>query len=297
MEILYRYALCLPLVLPPAICIVMMVFLPESPVLLKIKGKDDKMRQALIFYRGKNYDITHDEKDIEAYIKSSEGSFKENIKKKATINGFLMLLVMHVVQQLSGINAIMFYASFIFEEGNFFNLSSNVCVVILGGFQIIAVGIAAGVVDRLGRRLLWLISLGIMTICLIITGIYFIIGSYDTETASKIQFILVICICLYVLGFCLGTGPLPWAMIGEMLSAAAKSYTAPIVAAVNWLLGYLVTVSYPYLKESIGDGPVFLGYALVCILGFLYVLFVLIETKDKTLDEIQIALGSKKPDA
>lgn len=268
----------------------MMVFLPDSPVFLKMKGKEEKMRNALTFFRGKDFDITQDEKDIDDYIKNGQGTFKETIKKKATINGFLMLLVMHIVQQLSGINAVMFYASSIFVEGDFFNLNNHVCVVILGAFQIFAVGIAVGVVDKVGRRILWLISLGIMAVCLTITAIYFFI---DTDIASKIQFILVICICLYVLGFCLGTGPLPWAMMGEMLSAAAKSYTGPIVAAINWLLAYVVTVSYPYLKESVGEGPVFLGYAVVCILGFLFVVFVLIETKDKTLDEIQTALGNK----
>ncbi|KAK9696466.1 Sugar transporter [Popillia japonica] len=215
-----------------------------------MKGKEEKMRNALTFFRGKDFDITQDEKDIDDYIKNGQ--------------------VMHIVQQLSGINAVMFYASSIFVEGDFFNLNNHVCVVILGAFQIFAVGIAVGVVDKVGRRILWLISLGIMAVCLTITAIYFFI---DTDIASKIQFILVICICLYVLGFCLGTGPLPWAMMGEMLSAAAKSYTGPIVAAINWLLAYVVTVSYPYLKES--------------------VVFVLIETKDKTLDEIQTALGNK----
>lgn len=282
---------------PPAICILMMIFLPESPVLLKMKHKDEKSIKALKFYRGKDFDVTQDEKDIDDYIKSGEGTFKENMKKKSTINGFIILLVLHIVQQLSGINAIMFYAGSIFKSGNFFGLSSDICSCILGGTQIVAVSIATGLVDRVGRRILWLISLGTMAICLVITGVYFFIKLYDEETSKKVEFILVFCICVYIAGFCLGTGPLPWSMIGEMLSAGAKTYTGPIITAVNWLLAYTVTVSYPYLDKAIGPGPVFLGYGVICILGFVFVLFFVIETRGKTLDEIQTALGGKEQEA
>ncbi|GJQ76286.1 hypothetical protein Trydic_g2015 [Trypoxylus dichotomus] len=271
-----RLVLCFPLVAPPAICIIMMVFLPESPVLLKMKNKDAQMKKALKFYRGKDFNTTQDEKDIMDYIKSGEGTFKENMKKKSTINGFLILLVLHIVQQLGGINAVMFYAGNIFKSGNFFGLSSDACVVVLGATQIVSVGIATGLVDRVGRRILWLVSLGLMAVCLIITGVYFIIKSQDNETR---------------------TGPLPWSMIGELLSAGAKTYTGPIITAVNWILAYLVTVSYPYLDKSVGPGPVFLGYGVICILGFVFVLFFLVETKGRTLDEIQKALGEKPREA
>lgn len=283
--------------IPPIVCILMMLFLPESPVFLKMKKKDDKCKNALQFYRGKDFDTTQDEKDIDGYISSGQGTFKENMKDKATINGFLILMVLHIVQQLSGINAIVFYATNIFKSGNFFGLSSNVCTVILGFNQILWVGLAVVLVDRVGRRILWLVSLGIMAVCLIVAGLYFIAKVYDEETSKKVEFILVICVCLYVAGFCLGAGPLPWSMIGELLSAGAKRYTAPIITAINWILAYLITVSYPYLDKGIGPGPVFIGYGVICILGFVFVLFFLVETKGKTLDEIQRALGEKPKDA
>lgn len=91
-------------------------------------------------------------------------------------------------------------------------------------------------------------------------------------------------------GYSLGTGPLPWAMLGELLPNRVKTVLNSFVSCLNWLLAFGVTKSFPSLEKAIGLPAVFWIYAVLCALGVIFVMFVLIETKNKTLQEIQIAL-------
>lgn len=94
---------------------VILIFLPESPVLLFKKGNVEGGRKALQFFRGKDYDIEQEIKEIEEYNREGTEGFWQNFKTRANVKGFLMLLGLHAIQQLSGINSVMFFAEKIFS--------------------------------------------------------------------------------------------------------------------------------------------------------------------------------------
>lgn len=292
-EIKNMFFITIPHCAIPAALILILIFLPESPMYLYKKGKIEKARHALQRFRGKKYDIEDEIKSIDVYTSTgSDESFWAVLKKKANLNGFAQLLTLHVLQQLSGINAVMFYAFTIFNMAGG-DLSEGISTIILGIVQLVMTAISVYAVDRAGRKLLWLVSLGVMCVCLVVLGIYFFLQSGSPETAKKITFIPIIAICLYICGFSLGGGPLPWAMIGEMLPSRIKGPTAAFIAFTNWILAFAVSSTFPLFLDILGAGTIYWIFAGVCGLGIPFVIFVLIETKGKDLDEIQAILSGK----
>ncbi|XP_022907974.1 solute carrier family 2, facilitated glucose transporter member 8-like [Onthophagus taurus] len=282
--------LCIPAAIPPIILFVVMLFMPTSPAFLIKREKEEAAKHALQFFRGKDYNISDDYKQLQDYVNEGKGNFIENMKKKSSIKGFCMLLVLHVVQQLGGINAIMFYAASIFDE---LELNAKHCNVGLGVVQLVFCLIVASIVDKLGRKPLWIISLSVMILCLLIVGVYYFIRNADAQLGETLIHMPVIFILIYTAGFNIASGPLPWAMIGEYLPAGVKSIIGPIITAVNWFLAYVVTFLFKPCVDWVGPGTVFLFFCVINTLGLIYVLFFLLETKNKTLDQITLELEGK----
>ncbi|KAF2885230.1 hypothetical protein ILUMI_20949 [Ignelater luminosus] len=285
------YALTVPLLFGPSTLFGILLFLPESPVFLLKKGKTELAQKSLQFYRGKNYDISSEMKEIEEYSKIDTETFINRFKTRACIKGFLMLLGMHIVQQLSGINAVIFYAHDIFKQAGA-TMSDGVNAIILSLVQIVFTIVSAYMVDRVGRKILWILSLSIMAGCLVVMGIYFMMKRNNEETAKDIAWLPLIIICLYLAGFSLGAGPLPWVMIGEFLHSTVKGRLGSFITCFNWLLAFVVTKLFEPLVNKVGADVVYWFFAIICGLGLAYVILFVIETRNKTLEEIQIELGT-----
>lgn len=286
-------ALTFPCALVPIIFAIIVFFMPESPVYNLKKKNDEKARKALQFFRGADYNIEPEIKEMAEYANvGTDESFWSVLKKKSTLMGSLMLLGMHCFQQLSGINVVMFYAHKIFEMSGS-SLPPGISAIILGVVQVFATAVAAYVVDRFGRKLLLIISLGTMCVCQVILGIYFMIDASNHELAKTLGFAPLLSICLYLVGFSLGAGPLPFTLLGELLPNRVKGGIGSFATFCNWMLALCITGSFPYLVDWVGPSIVFLTYAVLCAVGVVFVIFILIETKNKSLDEIQKELGEK----
>lgn len=271
--------------------VILLFFLPESPVYLYKKNKMEQARKSLETYRGKDYTRINEELgEIEQFTKKTDEKFWQLFKKKANLKGFFLLMGLHVVQQLSGINAVMFYAHKIFLMAGG-DITPGVCAITIGIVQVAVTVVAAVVVDRAGRKLLWIISLGVMCACLVLLGVFFFFQKVDENIASKMTFIPITSVAFYIAGFSLGCGPLPWAMLGEMLPDRLKGPLGSTAAFINWLLAFLVSYLFPFVLEVIDPFVVFWFFAVICALGIPYVLFLLIETKGKSLDQIQAELS------
>lgn len=98
---------------------------------------------------------------------------------------------------------------------------------------------------------------------------------------------------LYNIVYCVGFGPLPWAVMGEMFPANIKSIASSMVASTCWILGFLVTYFYPSL-DALGAYYAFWLFACFCVAAFFFTLFVVMETKGLSLQEIQDRLNGKR---
>lgn len=285
-----RFALSIPPSAFPIVLALLIFFLHESPMFLLKRGKEEKARKSLQFFRGPNYDIEPEFKEMQKYVKKGDESNWQVFKKKSSLKASAMLLVLHVGQQMSGINAVMFFAHEIFTQAGS-HLSPGLSSIILGVVQICATIVCTLFVDRVGRKILWIVSLIIMITCLILLGVYFLIKNSDPELAKTLSLLPLISLCVYLVGFSLGSGPLPWAMLGELLPDQIKSIVGSAVTCVNWFLAFVVTVSFTSIIEAVGAAAVYFGFAVLQTLTLAFIILVLIETKNKSLEQIQQELS------
>lgn len=174
-------------------------------------------------------------------------------------------------------------------------MSPEISAIIIGLTQVCLTGVSAYLVDRSGRKLLLVVSWSVMCVTLVALGVYFKVNQLgEANSSAALSWLPIICVCLYLAGFSLGCGPLPWAMLGELLPGSIKGYCSSFVACFNWLLAFFVTVTFGGLVDALGGHAVFFIYAVICGTGVVFVLLFVIETKNKSLEQIQTELGANK---
>ncbi|XP_015608103.1 facilitated trehalose transporter Tret1 isoform X2 [Cephus cinctus] len=267
-------------------------FMPETPTYYIKKGNIDAARASLIRLRGPRYNVEPEllaQRQSLSETAENRGSFFTAIKSKAAIKGLIIAFGLMFFQQLSGINAIIFYANSIFNATGT-SLSANVSTIIVGVMQVVAVFVSSLIVDKLGRRILLLVSNFVMFVTALIIGIYFYLKN-NGHDVQAIAWLPLVAVCGFIILFSLGYGPIPWMMIGEIFSSQIKGIAGSSACLFNWLMAFVVTKFYSDLVNSVGMAIPFFIFAAVSAVGTVFVFFVVPETKGKSLDEIQQELG------
>lgn len=146
-------------------------------------------------------------------------------------------------QQMSGINAVIFYTKDIFDAANT-GIDSGIATILVGVMQVISVFVSSIIVDKAGRRLLLLPSAIVMSICTILLGVYFFMKAQSEESVASIGFLPVISLCLFIVMFSIGFGPIPWMMMGELFANDIKGVAGSAAGTFNWALAFLVTSTF-----------------------------------------------------
>ena len=150
------------------------------------------------------------------------------------------------------------------------------------------------VVDRLGRKILLLISVFFMTLMLTALGVYFLLKESESEIVDNLGWLPLTSLCLYLIAYSIGYGPLPWLLISEVYSKDYNAVASPLNGAFSWLLAFAVTISFGPISDEIGIGSTFMMFAGLSFLGIFFTYFVVIETKAKSMSEIQRILSGGK---
>ena len=166
-------------------------------------------------------------------------------------------------------------------------LNESLATIVVGTIMVLAIVVSLLVVDKLGRRLLLLISAAVIALSTIALGIYFFMQAKNAESVFTLGWLPVCALCLYVIMFALGFGPVPWLMIGELFASDIKGVASSIAASTCWLLAFIVTKTYANLKVALGTGETFWLFSAISLLGVAFVFFFVPETKGKSLNEIQ----------
>ncbi|EDW09932.1 facilitated trehalose transporter Tret1 [Drosophila mojavensis] len=273
-------------------------FMPESPVYFAMKGREDDAIKSLLWLRGANCDIRNELNEILEETNKSTDEPKVSIwvalRRPITLKGISIAVMLQALQQWTGINAIMFYSTSIFEDVGA-SLSGRVCTILIGATQVIMTLVATLIIDRAGRRILLLVSAFFMAITTCLMGVYFQMRDSDPNSVASIGWLPITSILVFIIFFSIGFGPGPWLVMAELFTEDVKSVAGSIAGTSNWFSAFLVTKLFPILKNSIGSGPTFWIFCGIAIFGFVYVLIFVPETKGKTINEIQLILsGSKK---
>ncbi|EFA10574.1 Facilitated trehalose transporter Tret1-2 homolog-like Protein [Tribolium castaneum] len=266
-------------------------FMPETPAYLYATGRIDAARKSLIFFRGRDYNLLDEElQKIAEDIKESTANkpkLSDLIRNRVTLNGLVVSLGLMAFQQLSGVNAVLFYAGNIFAEtGN--SMGADTCAVLVGAVQVIATLLSTVLIDKTGRKILLLVSSSIMCLSLLALGLYFFLK--QTQDLSFLSALPLVSLAVFIVVFSIGMGPIPWLMMGEIFTPKSKGVATSVSAAFNWVMAFTVTNQYQNLNEMLGVGGTFMAFGGICALGVLFIALLVPETKGKDIDQVQEAL-------
>lgn len=277
-------------ILPCTILIPGLFFIPESPRWLAKMGMTEDFESSLQVLRGFDTDISVEVHEIKRAIASTSRRttirFAE-LKRKRYWFPLMVGIGLLVLQQLSGINGVLFYSSNIFATAGI--KSSNVATVGVGAIQVIATGVTTWLVDRTGRRLLLIVSTSGMTISLLIVAVSFFVKGFvpeDSSLYSILGILSVVGVVAMVVTFSLGMGAIPWVIMSEILPVNIKSLAGSVATLANWLISFLVTMTANLLLDW-STGGTFIIYSVVSAFAVVFVSMWVPETKGRTLEEIQ----------
>lgn len=228
--------------------------------------------------------------DMETSEKS--GSFMDLFRVKANRTGFFICLALMFFQQFSGINAVIFFSTQIFQAAGS-SLDPAISTIIIGVVQVVSTILAALLVERAGRKVLLLQSSIVMSLCLTALGTYFHLKK-NGHDVSALGLIPLVSLMLFIVSFSLGYGPIPWMMMGELLGADVKSIATSITVLYNWISVFIVTQSFAAMNNTFGDDVTFWCFAVIMAIGTIFGLKFLFETKGKSNAEIMMILGGDK---
>ncbi|XP_048368812.1 solute carrier family 2, facilitated glucose transporter member 8 [Sphaerodactylus townsendi] len=297
--------------IPPCFMLGIMAFMPETPRYLLRQNKRSEAIAALQFLRGPLVDHEWECSEIEASMGEQPQKLGiAEFKNPAIYKPFLVGVTMMFFQQASGINAIMFYAETIFEEANF--KDSSAASVIVGLIQLFFTAVAALCIDRMGRKILLVVSGVIMAISAAVFGMYFKIAAPSLGNSSRIDllgaalveeeyhlsWLAVLSLSLFIMGFALGWGPIPWLVMSEIFPLRARGAASGACVLTNWLMAFLVTKEFHDFMVFLTPYGTFWLFAAACLLNVLFTALCVPETKGKTLEEIETYFqGSYQPPA
>ncbi|XP_030020240.2 glucose transporter type 1 isoform X2 [Manduca sexta] len=272
-------------VLPSAIQCFMLPFAPESPRFLLLGVRDEeRAREALTKIRG-NSEIENEINDMHAEDQAARQEEKFTImdlfRIQALRTPLVIGIVMHLSQQLGGINAVLYYSATIFVSAGLTEEDARLAVIGVGSTLFVMALVSIPLMDRLGRRTLQLVGLGGMTVFSVLMTIAF----FTYENNKTMSIFAVIFTFLYVAFFGVGPSSIPWMILSELFGQGARSAAVSLGALVNWFANFIVGLSFIPMSDALGNF-VFLPFTVLLILFFAFTYFKLPETKNRTIEEV-----------
>lgn len=279
--------------IPAAIMFIGVFFLPESPRWLFINGFHDRAVGAFKRLHLSDADIASEVREIEDSIKIPQKGwalFRENPQfRKAVLLG----IALQIIQQLTGINVIMYYAPRIFGLAGFDTTSEQMWgTVIIGLTNVLATFIAIALVDRLGRKPIMYAGFVVMGLALLTVGSIF---HMDLEQHRTLAYPAVFALLIFIVGFAMSAGPIIWVLCSEIYPLAGRDFGIMCSTGTNWIANAIVGMTFLTLVHGIGPGNTFLLYGGLNVLFILFFLAFVPETKGISLEKIEKNLMSGLP--
>ncbi|XP_056281634.1 solute carrier family 2, facilitated glucose transporter member 2-like isoform X10 [Pseudoliparis swirei] len=256
---------------------------PESPRYLYIVlGKEPEARKSLYRLKGA-YDATPDLEEMrrekEEADKEPRVSILSLVRSPVYRQQLFVALMMHLSQQLSGINAIFYYSTDIFTRAG---VAQPVFATIgVGLINTLFTLVSVALVDRAGRRTLTLVGLGGMCCC----AVGMTVGLKLQNEYSWMSYVSMSAVFLFVSFFEIGPGPIPWFIVAELFSQGPRPAAIALAGCCNWTSNFVVGMMFPYVQTWL-ESYVFILFA-VLLLGFtVYIYLRVPETKGKSFEEI-----------
>ena len=264
-------------VIPSLLFFILLFFIPESPRWLASKGKIDSAKAIIEKINGqkKSAELLN---EIQDSLKEEKGSilvlFTSGLQMAIFVGIFLAFF-----SQITGINAIIYYAPEIFKNIGFGADSAMFQTVIIGSVNTIFTFVAIAFIDKYGRKTLLLWGISGMIICLGGVGLMF---HFELSSGPW----LLLFILGFIASFAMSLGPIPWVLISEIFPTKFRGVAMSISILMLWIGVVLITQLTPILLESVGGAFTFWIFMFNAIVLIIFTYIMIPETKGKTLEEI-----------
>jgi sugar porter (SP) family MFS transporter len=280
--------------IPSAVFLLLLLFIPESPRYLVVKGrKQDALRVLTRLYGAQEAQAKLGEIDASLSVDHHRPRLSDLVSKTT---GKLRPIVwvgigLATFQQLVGINVVFYYGAVLWQAVGFSESDALLINVLSGALSIGACLVTVMLIDRIGRKpLLWIGSAGMAVSLALVTAAF---ASASLDASGKLALsdfmgvLALIAANVYVIFFNMSWGPVMWVMLGEMFPNQIRGSGLAVAGAAQWTSNFAITVTFPILLGSIGLAGAYGLYTIAAFISVFFVLKYVYETKGRELEQME----------
>jgi sugar porter (SP) family MFS transporter len=261
---------------PAVIYIALVVFIPKSPRWLLSKFKNEEARKVLQLME---QEADYDKMKMEIELDNDNAAIaNDTIFLKKYRTPLVLAFLMAFFNQLSGINAFLYYSSRIFQEAGLGESTALLSSIGIGVVNLIFTLLGVFLIDKLGRKtLMYIGSVGyIISLSLVAMAFFFDWGGIAVP----------VFLFLFIAAHAIGQGAVIWVFISEIFPNHLRASGQSFGSTTHWVLAAIIPSLIPYLFSTVGPGVVFLFFAVMMVFQLLFVAFMMPETKGISLEEL-----------
>jgi sugar porter (SP) family MFS transporter len=278
--------------IPAILMFIGMLFQQESPHWLVAQGREDDARTVLRRVRAEG-DIDAEIAEVRALSAGRSGLrelLKPGLRRVVTIG-----VMLAVFQQITGINTIIYYAPTLLSAAGFGNSAALLANVVNGAVNVLMTIVAIRLIDRVGRRPLLIGGTTGMALAMLVVALTFALGGSQLHGISA--YVAIVGLLLYTGSFAIGLGPVFWLLISEIYPVHIRGQAMSVATMANWGANFVVTVSFLTLLSAIGNAGTFFLFAGLSVFAVVYFYRRVPETKNRSLQDIELDLDSQDSDS
>jgi SP family galactose:H+ symporter-like MFS transporter len=277
--------------IPGVLFLLGVLFLPDSPRWLLMRGRRQEALDVLQRLRGDSDVVARETADIEEQLKTPQRGwhlFQENRNFRRSV---WLGVLLQVMQQFTGMNVVMYYAPRIFKLMGYDTSAQMWFTALVGLTNVLATFIAIALIDRWGRKPILYTGFSVMAVGLGVVGAMMHNGIHDHGA----QIFTVAMLLIFIVGFAMSAGPLIWALCSEIQPLKGRDFGIACSTFTNWGCNWVVGITFLTLLNGIGNANTFWLYAGLNAVFIVLTFWLVPETKGITLEQIERNLMSGKP--
>jgi len=277
---------------PGVLFLVGLAFLPESPRWLVLKGLPEGARASLLRLRRRGWNV---DGELDEMVRTAQAEAGRKIGYRALLDpairpALVVGIGLFFLQQLSGINAVIYYAPEIFSHAGFDSASTQTLATVgIGTVNFLTTILAMFLIERMGRRSLLILGFAGAAATMLVIALAVI------NPTLVPSWVVILVLLLYIASFAISLGPLPHVMMSEIFPLRVRGPGMSMASISNWGFNFVVVFAFPLMLAGPGLAFTFTIFAVVCLGGILFTLARVPETTGHSLEAIEIHLMSGQP--